>query len=377
MIPEEQRLSELVSAIYDTVLDRSLWPAVMKMSAEFVGGSAASVYSKNSATGRGSVYYKYGVEPYYEHLYFSKLVRQDPTTAGHCLANIGQVVALGDIVLRREYEESRFHEEWAKPQGLVDCLSSPLDKSAGGTALFGVFRHKDNGVIDDLARRRGAAITSHIRRAVLIGNVLEKKTTETAAFMQSLNGLATAVFLVEKNCRIVFANESGQAMLEDGRVLCVRNDALATADSRPALSDVIAFASGGDAALGARGIALPLCAPSETPWLAHVLPLTSSARQDTGTNFGAVAAVFVHRTTIETLSSIESVSKLYGLTPGEMRVLSAVSDIGGISAVADAIGISQATVKTHLQRLFAKTGTNRQADLIKLVATHAGPLRQP
>jgi len=377
MIAGEKVLSELIGTIYDTVFDRSLWPAVMKMSAEFVGGSAASIYSKNSATGRGSVYYKYGVEPYYEQIYFSKFVRQDPTTAGHCMAGIGQLVSLGDIVLRREFEESRFHEEWSKPQGLVDCLSTPLDKSAGGTALFGVFRHQENGFVDDLARRRAAAITSHIRRAVMIGNVLDKKTAETAAFMDALNGLAAAVFLVERNGRIVFANQSGQAMLEDGRVVCARNDALATADSRPVLSDVIALACGGDASLGTRGIAVPLSAPSETPWLAHVLSLTSGARQDTGTNFGAVAAVFVHRTTIEALSSIETMAKLYRLTPSEMRVLSAVSDVGGVSTVADAIGISQATVKTHLQRLFAKTGTNRQADLIKLVATHSSPLRQP
>jgi DNA-binding CsgD family transcriptional regulator len=44
--------------------------------------------------------------------------------------------------------------------------------------------------------------------------------------------------------------------------------------------------------------------------------------------------------------------------------------------VADAIGISKATVKTHLQHLFGKTGTNRQTELVKLVATHASPLRQ-
>jgi DNA-binding CsgD family transcriptional regulator len=69
-------------------------------------------------------------------------------------------------------------------------------------------------------------------------------------------------------------------------------------------------------------------------------------------------------------------SKLYGLTPAELRVLAAVSEFDGIAAVADAVGISQATVKTHLQRVFAKTGTNRQTELIKLVAAHAGPLRR-
>jgi DNA-binding CsgD family transcriptional regulator len=38
------------------------------------------------------------------------------------------------------------------------------------------------------------------------------------------------------------------------------------------------------------------------------------------------------------------------------------------------MGISPSTVKTHLRRLFAKTGTDRQADLVKLVAGYVNPL---
>ena len=374
MIAEEKVVSELVNTIYDTVFDNSLWPAALKRLAEFFGGWAAAIYSKGSAT--GAVHQQFGFDPHYQRLYLSKYITLDPSMAGHCLADVGQLVSMGDIMPYRELQESRFHQEWATPQGLADCLTTPLDKSATGAALFGLFRHEDDGVVDCEARRRGRLVTPHVRRAVLIGNVLDKKTAETTAFMKALNGLAAAVFLVEKNCRVVFANASGQAMLEDGRVVCVRNGVLAAADWRTSLSEIVMLAGGGDAQLGTSGIAVPLSAPPEGRWLAHVLPLTSGARQQTGTSFNAAAAVFIHRTALEAPSSVESIARLYRLTPSEMRVLRAVSDVGGISAVADVIGVSQATVKTHLQRLFAKTGTNRQGDLIKLVAAHASPLRQ-
>ena len=41
------------------------------------------------------------------------------------------------------------------------------------------------------------------------------------------------------------------------------------------------------------------------------------------------------------------------------------------------LGLSEATVRTHLRRLYAKTGTSRQADLVKLVAGYANPLVSP
>jgi hypothetical protein len=130
MIPETKVLLDLIGAIYDAPLDPTLWPGVLKKLAEFVGGSAASIYSKNSAA--GAVYHQFGVEPHYEQLYFSKYVRLDPTTPAHCLADIGQLVALADIMPYREFADTRLHQEWATPQGIVDCLSTPLDKSATG-----------------------------------------------------------------------------------------------------------------------------------------------------------------------------------------------------------------------------------------------------
>jgi len=45
-----------------------------------------------------------------------------------------------------------------------------------------------------------------------------------------------------------------------------------------------------------------------------------------------------------------------------------------VGRVAEAMGVAPSTVKTHLRRLFVKTGTDRQADLVKLVAGYVNPL---
>jgi DNA-binding CsgD family transcriptional regulator len=55
-------------------------------------------------------------------------------------------------------------------------------------------------------------------------------------------------------------------------------------------------------------------------------------------------------------------------------VLLAIVEIGGAPEVAEALGVAESTVKTHLLHLYAKTGASRHADLAKLVAGFTSPL---
>lgn len=48
---------------------------------------------------------------------------------------------------------------------------------------------------------------------------------------------------------------------------------------------------------------------------------------------------------------------------------------GGVKDIADRMSLSQATVKTHLQHVFDKTGTHRQSDLIRLLLGLRSPCR--
>ena len=68
------------------------------------------------------------------------------------------------------------------------------------------------------------------------------------------------------------------------------------------------------------------------------------------------------------------IGETFKLTPTELRVLLAIIEVGGIPEVATAFGVADTTVRTHVNRLFEKTGSSRQADLVKLVAAYATPL---
>jgi DNA-binding CsgD family transcriptional regulator len=105
-----------------------------------------------------------------------------------------------------------------------------------------------------------------------------------------------------------------------------------------------------------------------------VLPLSQQTRARAGLGGKTVAAVFVRKAGLEAASPAEVISKAFGLTPAELRVLLAIVDVGGAPEVAAVLGVAESTVNTHLGRLFQKTGATRQADLVKLVAGFATPL---
>jgi DNA-binding CsgD family transcriptional regulator len=110
-----------------------------------------------------------------------------------------------------------------------------------------------------------------------------------------------------------------------------------------------------------------------TRYLAHVLPLAAGARRRAGTTYPAAAAVFVNEAVLGVRSLPEIIAETYKLTPAELRILLAIVEVGGVPEVAEALGIAESTVKTHLGRLFQKTATSRQAGLVGIVAGFANP----
>jgi len=62
-------------------------------------------------------------------------------------------------------------------------------------------------------------------------------------------------------------------------------------------------------------------------------------------------------------------SAAYGLTARETQVAVAIASGATIPDMVRRLEISVNTVKTHLRRVYEKTGTNRQADLSRLMAT--------
>jgi DNA-binding CsgD family transcriptional regulator len=374
---ESELLSALVGDIYDAALNPALWVDVLRKARGFIGGCAIALSWKDVVAKRGGSYFDEGnLVPPYRQLYFDTYVKLDPCTTGQFFAEIGEPIATADLIPYEEFVQTRFYKEWVQPQGLVDAALAVLDKSATNFSFLALFRHQQDGLFDSEARRRMRLVVPHFRRAVLIGKVIDLKQAEAASLADTLDGISAGMFLVDETGRIVHANVAGHVMVNAANVLHAEGGRLAVNDQRAdqTLADTFATAGSGDATVGIKGIAIPLVARDGERYVAHVLPLTSGARRQAGMSYAAAAALFVHKAALETPSPPEAIAKAYKLTPMELRVLLAIVEVGGVPEVAEALGIAETTVKTHLRRIYAKTGTARQASLVKLVTGFSTPL---
>lgn len=365
------RLSCLIEEIYDAAIEPALWNDVVVSINDFVGGKACGLISKDTMSQSGLTYYYCGVDPHYIQLYSDTHARYDHLTV---LPPLGQVVSIPDLLEYDDYRSGPFYQEWLRPQGCVDIANVVLEKSGSNSAvLLAVLTGAR--MADTEMRRRIALIAPHAHRALLINKTIDSRESEAATFADTLNGLSAGIFLLDAGGTIVHANAAGHDMLcADDFLRSVDGRLVARAGKvNQGLRDI--FSGNGDALNGAGGAAMPLIAHDGERYIAHLLPLTSAARGSTGLAYKAVAALFVRKVALDSPAE-QVLARTFKLTPSELRVLAAVCEVGGVSAVAGALGIAEATVKTHLQHLFAKTGTNRQTDLVKLVAAYASPLRK-
>lgn len=373
---EAEQLSLLIGNIYDAALEPTRWPAVQEKLCRFVVGRACGLYWQDSVSKTGRTFYQSGVHPHYDRLYFDKYIAMDPISPSLLFYAVEEVLSVADVMPHDEFCATRFFKEWMEPQRLIDGVLCNLEKSATSSAVFIMLRHQDQGLVDEGMRRRTRLVVPHVRRAALIGKLIDRDRAETATLADTLDGLSVNVLLVKANGQIVHANASGHALLAHGQVLHATAGRLLATDpaASQVLKDAISAIGNGDAAVGNKGIAVPLRAHDGERYLAHVLPLTSGARRRASIAYAAVAAIFVHKAAFDAASPLETLARLYKLTPGELRVLVAVSDGGSVQDMAETLGIEKTTAKTHLRHLFQKTNTRRQADLIKLIATYSNPL---
>ncbi len=349
-------ISSLIADIYGAALDASRWAEVLGNAANYIGGSAAGIWMRNPNLASAHQYHFGGDDEFREPIFarYQESVRRVPR---HCSAVADVAVADAHVAEPIEYLETRLGQRPNK------CISR-----------FAVYRHRRSDAWDETALGRMRHVGRHLRRAVMISKLIGIRRAAAAAMADTLDGLSAGVIFVDANGETVHANARGRAMLAEGRLLrSVRGKLIAKGfDALSAVGELVTAGSGCRSRLCvAEGGVAPGAAGGET-YVAQVFPVAADARRRTDCN-PAVAGIVLREAHLNTPDAVARIARHYRLAPRECEVLEAIAEGSGLAETAERLAIAPSTMKTYLRRLFEKTGTSRQIDLVKLCAAFHSP----
>jgi DNA-binding CsgD family transcriptional regulator len=201
----------------------------------------------------------------------------------------------------------------------------------------------------------------------------------TARHRRQLDLLAVGVILLDWGGRPVFLNRRASALVTADDGLGMDRDGLhgATPETTAALRRLVAEAGCTSSGHGTgAGGAIVLPRPSgRRPLAALITPIAPErCRATPGT---AMAALIVSDPDDVAAPPTTALRRLWGLTAAEATLAREVVAGRNLKDAAAGLGVSVATVRSQLARIFAKTGTDRQAELVLLMATALPRLLAP
>jgi DNA-binding CsgD family transcriptional regulator len=371
-------LSRLIGQIYDAVVDPALWPSVLGETCIFTNSERGVLMHEDALEPADSLFHISSHDPEWERLYLNTYMMINPARlARGRLVKPNDVVLTTDYMSRREYARTRFARNFLSLRNCVDLATAILEVSPTSFTVLGILRNQAQGFADNDVRRKLELLAPHFRRAVTLGNLFEHKRMVADSLAETLDALKAGVFILAADSGVVHANSSANNFLERNQAFRLNDGKLVAreASAQASLAEAVIAASSGDGVLGSKDPSIVFRTGADTALIGTVMSLKDSVRRQAALHYRAVAALCLREASIRTPVVAPAIAELYKLTPREMTVLATLIENAGVPEVADILGLSEETIKSHLKSIFRKTGAARQADLIKLVAGAASPFQ--
>ena len=265
-----------------------------------------------------------------------------------------------------------------QPFGLQDIIWFPACARPGRMASMHSSRKSDASTYQQREVSLLKLLAPHVCRALTISDALDIRTVRSEMLEKTLDALVAGVFLTRADGHIVYMNAAAERQIKVGNSIRIVDNRISAASpiARAALAKAIDATSRnpGDDSLREHSLAVP-DSTGTAGYIATLLPVDGGQRRGIVGSVAASVAVFIQDPVHAPVMPGEAFARLYKLTGGELRVLLALAEGLGAKEVADMLGISEPTVRTHLQHIFAKTDTPRQSDLLRLLQNSTPAIR--
>jgi DNA-binding CsgD family transcriptional regulator len=353
--------SRLVSGIYAAAVTPERWGCALREIHRTFGGVGSSLGRAGGPIWSidGTSMPEGPAKSYVEHYW-----RVDHILAAVYRGPVGAVRSGSELIDRG----SEFFADWMRPNGIEDGLMVRL---SGGPqpASFIVAAPRLTEAFDTPERvKLMSGLVVHLQQALRTHDKLAALADSAVELAGALEVVRHGVIIVAGEHLMINLNSAAERILraEDG--LCMRSGRIAATSTRAeqelhcAIQDPLA----GEPSTVRTGRSLTCCRPpGKRPYVIHVLP--SHRRNADDPLRQPMALVLIIDPADEPEPAAALLRRLYRLTEAEAEVALHVMRGADLKQISEELSISYTTVRTHLQHVFGKTDTHRQAELVRLL----------
>lgn len=355
-----EALQGIVDHLYEAATVTERWPAVMETLASMVNGAGAALFE--------SEHQRWVATPVASQL-LAEFAALGPVDW-----NLRSLRAIArrqpsffvdhDIFTEQELATEPLYNQFLRPRGFGWCAGTSIPAPNGDTLIFLVERALSSGPMSRADVAVLDCLRPHIKRAAILSAQFGSERAYATPKGLDLVGVPAGVLSTRH--RLMTANAHLDALIP----AVVRDGQARLSLADPAADQQLAaylttqpHPNGAAPPIALRAVG------GQPAMILHLFPLRGAA-QDVFVSAG-------HILLLAPVSPLQSHSEsaltnLFDLTPAEARVAHAIADGDSIDSFAQRAGMSRETVRTHLKSVFAKTGTRRQVDLVRVLAS---PLR--
>ena len=369
-LQEEQYLSTL-QLIHEAAFCPAGWDTVLRRLAELTGCVAGGLTHEDPRTGQGAPITYFGFDPSHVERTFEYFLPMNPLFGIAHRMQPGFIVTNGDVVPLEDFRRSEFYNGWARPQGLCSPITLVTHRTPGKYLPLTLVKPDGAGEASTDDRAIIARFRPHLVHAMTVALQLEQARTRQDQLVAALACLSNGAILIDNHRRLLFTNTAAEVFLGHSArqplstaqgELVARDPAC---DSKLQASLSLALTTG----TPRRGTTVAIQRPGGvSPITLTLSPLpqagawTAAAETD-GAGLPACLVLIDD-------CGVSALAREYHLTPAETRLVEAVMVGKGLSWAARELGVGRSTAQSHMDKVFQKTRTNRQAELVALA--HAG-----
>jgi DNA-binding CsgD family transcriptional regulator/PAS domain-containing protein len=270
-----------------------------------------------------------------------------------------------DLLVRSEC-----YNDWLEPQEMYQGAGATIFKNGPLSSIISIFRPRKAERFDEAEVALLRILLPHLQRAFQLHNRIQGLERKGAAAADVVDHLEQGVVLLDAKGRVLLINRAANTILAAKKALRLTSHGLVAAvpSENRQLSRLIQGAIGTGKGLGLDpGGAMTVSRDGQRAPL-HVLiaPLrTKTIHLDRDV---PVAAIFISDPDHKTATNGALLVQLFGLTRAEARLAEILAGGESLREAADKLGVAQSTVRSQLKSIFGKTNTNRQSQLVSILA---------